>query len=571
MQSNEIEKYVEFLLSAALQKCGNIYDAEDIAQDTLLAALAYLSQGKEIRDARAWLLTVMNRKFNSMLRRKYRQPTIGIGDDFEMVDDSASVFLAEQDDEACNIRQAVAYLSKNYREVLVRYYMNGQSIADIARELNIPEGTVKSRLYLGRNQVKKGINNMEKYSKQSYSPVTLRVTNSGQWGRNGEPMSLVNHDLIAQNILWFTYERPVSMEEISSALGIPTAYVEPIVQRLAEGELMQSVGGKYYTDFMISTVKDQERYIPEQKQLVQKHFDVFWSAIEKGLKEIRDKDFYKKCSFDARNSLEMYFAFHCLDYGLHGAFSNIFDTKQIFPDRPNGGKWIAFGNVYFEEFNPMEHVDLMACAYSGERWVRFENFIGSETIEMHVYGADGFPAYSYDRSPEYTFFKASDDRDSVFIKLLYLLHTGTDPEVVGFNTEYLRAIPWLKKCKILVEKEGKIAVNIPVLNRLEWEELWNICKASKSAMITEQTELKALLAKFYSGKKQVIPRHLKSVPLQKQYLHAGNAMLFTTIREAMQRGKLYDGHYDEENQFPCPMVLMIEEGLKKDYLDSAFS
>ena len=245
MQSKEIENHIEFLLSAALQKCGDIYDAEDITQDTILAALLYLSQGKEIRDMRAWLLTVMNRKFYDMLRKKYRQPTIIIRDDFDIIDDSASVFLIEQDDEACKIRKAVAYLAKNYREVIVRYYMKGQSIADIAHELNIPEGTVKSRLHLGRNHVKKGISNMEKYSKQSYSPVSLHVNNSGQWGRNGEPMSLVNHDLIAQNILWFAYEKPVSMEEISQAIGIPTAYVEPIVQKLSNGELMQRLPYRY--------------------------------------------------------------------------------------------------------------------------------------------------------------------------------------------------------------------------------------------------------------------------------------------------------------------------------------
>lgn len=563
MQSKEIENHIEFLLSAALQKCGDIYDAEDITQDTILAALLYLSQGKEIRDMRAWLLTVMNRKFYDMLRKKYRQPTIIIRDDFDIIDDSASVFLIEQDDEACKIRKAVAYLAKNYREVIVRYYMNGQSIADIARELNIPEGTVKSRLYLGRDHVKKGISNMEKYSKQSYSPVTLHVNNSGQWGRNGEPMSLVNHDLIAQNILWYAYEKPVSMEEISQAIGIPTAYVEPIVQKLSNGELMQRLGKKYYTDFMISTVKDKEKYIPEQKQLVQKHFDVFWSAIQEGLKRIRDKDFYKRCAFDARNSLEMYFAFHCLDYGLYTMFNEIFETEQIFPDRPNGGRWIAFGNVYFEEFNPSEHIDLMACAYSGERYELLDNFAGSKTVEMHVYGADGFPAYSYDRSPEYTFMKENDEFDYVLIKLLYLIHTGTDPESVGFNTEYLKAIPWLKKCKILMEDKGKLAVNIPVLSRPEWEELMSICKASTSAMITDSKALKVLLAEFYKGKKQDIPSHLKSVPLQKQYLYAGNAMLFTTIREAIHRGRLYDGHYDEDingvNQFPCPMILMIEK------------
>ena len=51
------------LLSAALNKCGNLEDAQDLTQDTLLAALTYLSNGNPINDIRGWLLTVLNRKF----------------------------------------------------------------------------------------------------------------------------------------------------------------------------------------------------------------------------------------------------------------------------------------------------------------------------------------------------------------------------------------------------------------------------------------------------------------------------------------------------------------------------
>ena len=78
MQSKELENYIEFLLSAALQRCGNIYDAEDLTQETLLAALSYMARGKDIQDVKAWLLVVMGRKFNDMLRKRYkhkRQPT----------------------------------------------------------------------------------------------------------------------------------------------------------------------------------------------------------------------------------------------------------------------------------------------------------------------------------------------------------------------------------------------------------------------------------------------------------------------------------------------------------------
>lgn len=63
-------------------------------------------------------------------------------------------------------------------------------------------------------------------------------------------------------------------------------------------------------------------------------------------------------------------------------------------------------------------------------------------------------------------------------------------------------------------------------------------------------------------KKQDIPPHLDSVSLQKQYLHANNAVLFVTLLEAIKRGKLYDGNYDDDsngvNQEPCPMVMTIE-------------
>ena len=48
MKYTEIENQIEFLLGQALVKCGNVQDAEDLCQDVLLAACAYLSKGKTI-------------------------------------------------------------------------------------------------------------------------------------------------------------------------------------------------------------------------------------------------------------------------------------------------------------------------------------------------------------------------------------------------------------------------------------------------------------------------------------------------------------------------------------------
>ena len=559
MQSKDLGNCIEFLLSAALQKCGNIYDAEDLTQETLLAALSYMAHGKDIQDVKAWLLVVMGRKFNDMLRKRYQQPIVSIGDDFDIVNENAMIQLNDEDDEAENVRKVVAYLAKNYREVIVRYYMNGQSVSQIASELGIPEGTVKSRLHLGRNRVKKGMNNMEKFAKQSYSPITLQISHSGAPGLNGEPNTLIQKDLIAQNILWIAYAKPITIEDIVSSIGIPAAYVEPIVQRLTDGELMKKAGNKYYTDFMITTLEDMEKHIPAQKKFVNRNFEFFWNGIENCLANLRRCEFYKRCSSDAKNALELYTAFNCLDYGLYAAFSSIFNTEQQFRNRPNGGRWIAFGHVNFKEFDPKEHATLLAHSYSGERIVKFDKYADGNMLEMHVYGADGFPCYVYSHSAEYTFFPENTNIDVEIAKLLYIMYKGIDPESVGFNSEYLKAIPWLTKCKIFREEAGKPVINVPVLHNDEANVLWSICTDAKNKM-TE--DLKDRLAEFLKGKKQEIPAHLDSVPLQKQYLYADNAMLFATIREAVSRGKLYDGNYDDDsngvNQPPCPMVLVIE-------------
>ena len=71
MQNKELENQIDFLFSAALKRCGNLHVAEDLTQETLLCALAYTAKGNCIEDMRAWLLTVLNHKWNDQLRRKY--------------------------------------------------------------------------------------------------------------------------------------------------------------------------------------------------------------------------------------------------------------------------------------------------------------------------------------------------------------------------------------------------------------------------------------------------------------------------------------------------------------------
>ena len=71
--------------------------------------------------------------------------------------------------------------------------------------------------------------------------------------------------------------------------------------------------------------------------------------------------------------------------------------------------------------------------------------------------------------------------------------------------------------------------------------------------------LKNPLKQYLVGKKKEIPPHLKSVPLQKQYITSDMAMFMSTFRLAMKKELIYDGGYDAGVQPPYPMILVIDK------------
>ena len=106
----EITKYVEYLFALALKKCGDVNDAEDLTQETLLAAFQYINRGGSISNMKYWLTSVLSNKWNEVLRKKYRLPLVSVDviPDVEDYNDENDVDrpTAEQ------VRREVAYLAK---------------------------------------------------------------------------------------------------------------------------------------------------------------------------------------------------------------------------------------------------------------------------------------------------------------------------------------------------------------------------------------------------------------------------------------------------------------------------
>lgn len=125
---------------------GDRAGADDIVQETLLRAWRTPRiLADDPASARAWMFTVARHLVIDEVRSAHSRHEQAVGDIPERPtsDDTDALF------EAILIEEALAAISVDHRAVIVKAYYGGRSVAQTAAELDIPEGTVKSRLHYG--------------------------------------------------------------------------------------------------------------------------------------------------------------------------------------------------------------------------------------------------------------------------------------------------------------------------------------------------------------------------------------------------------------------------------------
>lgn len=126
---------------------GNAYDAEDLVQETFLRAYRGFHRFEPGTNIRAWLFTILHRARTDSFRRQSRSPQT-----VELIGDGPAV-PAAQDALAAggeDIVRAVEALPEVFRSAVVLRDMEDFSYDEIARILEVPVGTVMSRIHRGR-------------------------------------------------------------------------------------------------------------------------------------------------------------------------------------------------------------------------------------------------------------------------------------------------------------------------------------------------------------------------------------------------------------------------------------
>jgi RNA polymerase sigma-70 factor (ECF subfamily) len=151
--------HLDTLYSVALRLCANAPDAEDLVQDTITKAYRAWEKYEPGTNCRAWLVTILRNTFINQYRRKSRRPSavqfdtvedLSIFDEVKDRDPEGSFFHSIVDDE---VRRAIQDLPEEFRMPVVLSDVEDLSYAEIAEVLDLPVGTVKSRLFRGRRRL----------------------------------------------------------------------------------------------------------------------------------------------------------------------------------------------------------------------------------------------------------------------------------------------------------------------------------------------------------------------------------------------------------------------------------
>lgn len=160
---NVYAEYNRYIYHLCLKLTRNKAEAEDLMQEVWLKVVRYESSIKDVDHVKAWLTTICMNTFRDRYRKNVRRSKHMVqqpeGLDVSLLDlipsDSAGTAeLLEQRDVSDMIRGKISELDSIYRTTILYFYVHQLSLIEIAEMMKVSIGTVKSRLFRGKQRLK---------------------------------------------------------------------------------------------------------------------------------------------------------------------------------------------------------------------------------------------------------------------------------------------------------------------------------------------------------------------------------------------------------------------------------
>lgn len=160
---NRISEYINLygrdLTRLCMSLCNNKADAEDLYQATWEKVIKNLRKYDKEKPFDKWLFSICVNTYKDTVKSSFAKKILKFNktEDLEQTLNSIPDSVAPHD-EFISLHQALKKLTPDKRQAVALYYFKDYSTKEVAEILNIPEGTVKSRLNAARQDLRKELN-----------------------------------------------------------------------------------------------------------------------------------------------------------------------------------------------------------------------------------------------------------------------------------------------------------------------------------------------------------------------------------------------------------------------------
>ncbi len=153
-----VSRYQSLVCSLAYSATGSLSQSEDLAQETFIAAWKGLQTLREPEKLRSWLCGIARNIIANAVRSKKQEPVNAAEPLDDLADLPSSDSLPEEhaisNEEESILWRSLEHIPQIYREPIVLFYREGQSIEKVGQALELSEEAVKQRLSRGRKLLK---------------------------------------------------------------------------------------------------------------------------------------------------------------------------------------------------------------------------------------------------------------------------------------------------------------------------------------------------------------------------------------------------------------------------------
>ncbi len=149
-----VQRYQTLLCSIAFSRTGNLAASQDLAQDAFLTAWSRINELRDPSLLRSWLCGILRNLAASSIRKDRRRGETALIPENARSKDEDPEALAVSREEESLLWGALEGMPEQYREPLVLYYREEQSISGVAQQLDLSEDAVKQRLSRGRAKLR---------------------------------------------------------------------------------------------------------------------------------------------------------------------------------------------------------------------------------------------------------------------------------------------------------------------------------------------------------------------------------------------------------------------------------